>query len=260
MANGHFKRGTEYRSLPERNSFYIGCGVSIAAFIAAILVSVAFITRAHASGLRSLHIEATIGRSQFSLLADNDWWQSYMPHRERLRSTAWQLGISKTFDAFDGEPYAVGWRVAYVDLGKASNAADWNSDVNFNAGVKSCDPWCAHSTSHWRAMGVSLGPVIEAHVAEVTLGAELGAFLYRSGGQVEYQTTTGRELFADGNTGICDVPYSWHRTNYAGLNVRYKWAYVAFRQYRDIQTETGDKMGLLGGRTNTVTLGVSIPW
>lgn len=196
-------------------------------------------------------VEAGAGVSKFSLAGENVWWQSYYPHQEDLNGTVLQLGISKVFWR------GLGIRAAYVDLGEASNSAIWNSDNNFYAGVKTCSPWCAQSVSKWKVYGVSLGPIFELHAGPVTLGVEAGLYRYMSGGRVNFsaiQKGTGGM-----DEGICEVGFSYHNTLYKGLNVAWKNFWIAWRRYDDIVTKTGDKLGLLGGKADSIVVGISVP-
>jgi len=236
-------------------------GAIAVAFIIALLLGLAlalFVSAAHAGSLR---VEGVIGQSKFSLAGDNVWWQNYMPHTEDLSDTAVQIGLSKHLDRFDGEPYAIGWRVAYVNLGSASNDATWNSDQNYNADIKTCSPWCAHSTSNWHVAGISAGGMLDWNLIrdKGTLGVGAGWFLYQSGGQVTYTTTVGRGLGGI-DDGICEVGYSWHGTPYAELVGRYGHFLAAIREYKNISTQTGSKIGLLGGAATTAMVGLSIPF
>lgn len=220
---------------------------------------IALVLWASQANAASYRLELGLGQSHFALHGDGTWYQSDWPYSNDLRGNVVQLGLSKHFDAFDGEPYAMGWRVAYVDLGDTSNSAQWVTDAAFAAHATHCNP-CWHGTSHWHVAGVSAGGTLDwnALPGRATVGVEAGWYLYRSGGQVDYTQTVG--CSADCSNSYV-VPDSWHSTPYVGIEARYGYAFAALREYKRIDTQTGGQIGLLGGgSTKQVTIGVSYPF
>ena len=196
--------------------------------------------------------EVLVGRSHLPQGGDDLWYQSELPHTISQTSTAWQTGVSARLRAFDGEPYAIGLRVALVDLGRAHVDALWVSDAQWTAHDFDEPLW--HGVSNWHAYGVSVGPLAEAKAGPITLGFEAGAFAYRAGGSVDYTDPSGAP-------GVYDVPMNEiHWTPYYGLTARWKWLFAAVREYRKIHAQSGGQLGFFNGPAHTMLVGLSVPF
>jgi opacity protein-like surface antigen len=203
---------------------------------AVALLGLSIAINAHSEGLR---VEGAVGQCQAKTSGEGDWWQGDDFTSDQIKSGCYQIGVSKIYGH-------LGWRAAWVDLGRAKLHEDAWGGV-FPDGTPGPEPhWTAKGEG--RVYGPTFGGLYERSLIGKLLGsAEAGVFGYRSYWQADC------EHFASGKTAPnVSTEAVWRATWYAGVGLSYPLTdrvsvTANLRYYPDVKINTvganGDVIG-----------------
>jgi len=231
---------------------------------AVVLATTVSIARAESE----LHFEALGGRCTYTEVGDGIWFNVKYDYKLDMRAGCSMLAISSM--GRNAGSLALGWRVAYVDMGTA-HAFGVYPTVEAEQALPafdglSCDPstmsgCLMRGQVHQSARGFSFGYVAEWTVRGAQLGAEAGGLLYDGEVKIhlnpEPAGTWPRPGWAD---------LRWRGTQatvYIGATVRYKYLLVSARDYgriRAAQHGCGHCSGVAGGPLRQMLIGLSVPF
>ena len=232
------------------------------AFIAGALLWVLLHPRAEAA--EPLRFEAQMGRCKQGLTPDGAWWSSSYPTDIDRTPQCYSLGLSQM--PWKHNNTALGWRVAYVDLGKvkADNQFTYLEPQQPGVSGENCDSTTLQGCRGragitQKTQGISFGPVAEWSWGDLTLGIEGGGYYYY--GVFETTVTSTPDV-----TKVNPVHYKWgsrHLTGYFGATARYEYLFSTFRTYSRVFADEeghGNFTGLANGRAWQATIGVQVPF
>ena len=146
-----------------------------------------------------------------------------------------------------------GWRASLVNLGNASNWAEWGAHEH---APELADPSLdrtsvAGGRGSGSVLGISIGKTWERKFGPVELGVEGGGFVYRAQWHEQaWMLKTPETLIVNPDLDYVHTSI----TPYIGVTARYGWAFAEARRYHKIIG------GLVAHAANQVVVGVSIPF
>lgn len=219
-----------------------------------------------------LRLEATAGVAKHGLAPEGSWWYDGFETNNQLQTSAFAVGLLWT--PWEWRGYRLGMRGGYSDLGtvKANNHFPIYEDGSIHdARVNSnCDrTTLSGCTGKYRGAGTTkgfyFGPAGERDFGPVTLGAEVGLFMYRS----KWVAINARGVDSAGEF----MPAGWDRTQwdqvrndhgtwYAGVNARWNGWFVSYRHYANVRAADTSKgfeyVGLTSGPVWSLMVGASL--
>jgi len=200
----------------------------------------------------SADAEFGMGVCEMSRPPSGTWWVEGGPTSMDLTSACWQIGLKKLVTE------SVGWRVAYVGMGRqrfANVVAVRDDEQTLFPSGENCTPddeargCVATFAGDQEVHGVSLGGVWQKRY----LSLEAGMFVYWSKVDLSYVTQWG----AQGRFAW----HAWGNTPYAGAALHYGPLALSGRMYSNIKSKTGSNPGV--GPTDDeayqIGLTVSVP-
>jgi len=209
-----------------------------------------------------LRLEAQVGQCQYGLAPDGIWWTDLYPTNIDRRTTCYQLGVSQAPWHYKG--FDLGWRLAYVNLGKltADNQFTYLEPQHPGVSGEDCDAKTLEGCRgrgkiSQKTRGFTFGPLIERSWRDFTLGVEAGGYYYRSVFEVNINSVPDPNSLEP----IHAKWASWRMTGYYGATARYGYLFATGRIYSNIRAteeycqECG---GITGGKTWQAIVGVQI--
>jgi hypothetical protein len=250
------------------------CGVAVRtlalalAFLAGVVCSVAL------QSLAQPRLEVGLGQTKFHAREDGTWWQSQYETHNDLTSASWRLALR---DYFTGSRH-FGWSLGYSYLGSFSGhnrASLWDEEVGrIPADGSACDfENKSHGCLGWfngsgKARGVTLGLTADRTIRGLTFGVEGGVFVFRSSYDVTLHLDQGinfddsRGKFPPGSTYEYNHATGTHGTWYVGYRASYGYLFAQVLSFHNVFEQgrgPGGDVGLTGGRTKQVLVGISVP-
>ena len=237
-------------------------GWFLIAFLAGVYLA-SLVISPPARGAEPLRVEAGAGQCQYGQAGKGIWWNDAYPTDIDLRTTCWQLGVSRIEGQWRG--LDLGWRAAYVDLGKyqADNQFALRDDEQF---IMFDAATCVVATGHHctgrgvmsgRTRGITLSGLTEKRVGDFTLGLEAGALIYHSRFDVTVTPTSGDGAWSSrmvwGGPGI---------TPLIGATAHYGPLFASVRGYADVKAHEPKCQGCSGitdGLAWQAVVGIQVP-
>jgi hypothetical protein len=207
-----------------------------------------------------LRIEGQLGKCKYGITEIGGWWNDMYPTDIDPRDQCFQIGLSRIERSYSWAN--VGWRVAYVNLGtlRAQNTFAGLDEQQFTRFDRSK---CNRRT--WRncvfdaefsdeAKGFTLGAIAERNFSGVTLGADVGLFIYEGTAEIHLRHQ-GKPLRPINISGVTATPY-------LGITASYGYLLASFRAYASVTSHKhgcGGCNGLAQGTALSGLIGFQIP-
>ena len=241
-----------YRQLPENqddDALWLG-----------IICLVLWLLIGSSAQAQEFRFEGQVGHCKYGITGKGGWWNDAYPTDIDRTDQCFQLGISKIEKSYSWAN--VGWRLAYVNLGKlsADNTFAARDDQQFTQFDSSeCDlsngrNCVFRGVMSDSAKGITLGAIFERKQWAVTWGTEVGMFAYDSSFNATFYEK-GKLVGHYSTSGVNFTPY-------LGLTANYGYLLASFRGYGSVTShESGCKgcNGLAQGLAWSGLLGIQIP-
>jgi hypothetical protein len=233
------------------------------------------IVLAFAERIDAAELDIGIGQTKFRAREDGTWFQSQYETHNDLKSGSWRIAVRDHFP----RSRHFGWSIGYSDLGSFSgnnHASVWDDEAGRipEDGSACSMENKSHGCLAWfrgtgKAKGMTLGLTADQRIGPVTVGAELGAFFFRSHYDVTIEFNQGmnfmdsRGEFAPGSSYEYNHATGTQRTWYYGYRASYGRFYVEVLRFFNVYEQgrgPGGDVGLTGGATIQATAGISIPF
>jgi hypothetical protein len=201
------------------------------------------------------------GTCNYTKAGNGIWYVEQYPHALDMKVGCVFVGLS-SIPHNEGK-IAFGWRVGYVDFGKARADAFWPAHDSEHALPRFDGLACDHKTFHGclargvgtqTARGLTAGYVAEDKVGQAVIGLELGGYLYEGVWRVDVTPYPVGQYKRQS----WQAPIEWRRwrlTPYVGATLRYSYLMVMVRSYASIRAPGG----LANGLGTQVVAGLSVP-
>ena len=220
---------------------------------------------ASASSSAELRFEALGGQCHYSKVGNYVWHNEHYPHELDMRSGCALIGISSV-GRNDGN-LALGWRIAYVDHGKATTNAVFpmrdDEQISVLPDGSNCNPitWngcIGRGKGQQTARGLSFGVLAERKALGAAWEIEGGLFAYLGSWRVHIEP--------EAPSNFHPVTYDWEGyqiTPFVGFGVRDGYLMGIVRFYGRVRAaEHG--CGVCSGVANSVGtqvgIGLSVPF
>ena len=245
---------------PSLNRSRAALFTQLAALIAIAILGIAFARVTPAA--EPLRLAAQAGLCEHGQAGKGTWWNDAYPTSIDLRSSCWQLGASRIERRYDWAN--VGWRLAYVDLGRysADNQFAMRDEQQFTSfDPEDCEPSMnncfGRGKINGRTRGISFTGLAERSYARLNLGLEAGAFVYYNRFDVAILPVHPGDFSPHRHTWA-----GWLVTPVIGVTANYGHLFATARSYLDVkahQSGCGGCSGITDGPAWQVTIGFQIP-
>lgn len=198
------------------------------------------------------------GTCQQSRSDIGSWWNDHYETDIDLTTACSMIDMTRIEDGR-------GWRLAYVNLGTITTnsvMANRDEDQFSNPDGEDCNPatregCLIRTVGGGLAQGISVGRVWERRLNHLTLGAELGGFVYYNHFTIQITAHPDPDLFP---AEAWDYARGWLATPYAGVGIRYGMLSATVRGYHRItahQADCGGCSGVTKGAAVQALIGIS---